>query len=228
MSTWTDIGIEDLKKELSSGLAYSIAAHLETVLMSTSKKALDEYKLQLSDLFQRVLRESSSEAAEAARGSSTIQNSALEAYHLGQLGFAQLLAAQAADRRPDDDFQDTLFDPAVSNYIKQLLNHNLTNVELVSLTGENASTVSRKLRVLREFGITDFRKAGNRVVNFLTPAARTYAQTRYEASSDSLKDFKESEWLTGLMEDLEPFWQAQMDFGSPQVMANDRRFALAA
>ena len=48
-------------------------------------------------------------------------------------------------------------------------------LSLAQICGERTETVSRKLKVLRDLGITDFRRDGTSFVNFLTPAAQAVA-----------------------------------------------------
>jgi DNA-binding transcriptional ArsR family regulator len=58
-------------------------------------------------------------------------------------------------------------------YIDALASKDLNGKELAETCGEAEETVSRKLKQLRELGITEFRREGTRFYNFLTPAARS-------------------------------------------------------
>jgi hypothetical protein len=154
-----------------------IAAHLEEAISTASRAPLDALSKQLVDLFDRLLRLAPAEAIHAVRGSVSAESAEGAAYLLGQIGFAQLLASQAAEHRADDGFVTLIRDDrSFTKYIDALYGQDSTGVELSKISGECVETVSRKLKRLRELGITDFYREGTRVVNFLTPAARAIVE----------------------------------------------------
>lgn len=126
-----------------------------------------------------------------------------QAYGLGQLAFAQLLAANAAQVSASDDFTDTLQSVKYAPYIRALLGRERTSSELRLVVDEREETVSRKLRELRELGAADFRRDGREVVNFLTPlakeiASRIFSNTSPEEVTGKLRDQLTSEMASPL------------------------------
>lgn len=97
------------------------------------------------------------------------------AYQAGVLGFAQLMAAQAATKRAPDRVQDVARSTPLAPYIAELQCGEQTNSRLAELTGETEETVSRKLKKLRRHGITAFRRDGRLTTNYLTPLGRALA-----------------------------------------------------
>ncbi len=106
-----------------------------------------------------------------------------QAYGLGQLAFAQLLAANAVSKNADDNFEELLKGKKYAHYIRCMLEGERTSYELKKLSGEREETVSRKLKELREIGASDFRRDGREVINFLTPIAKEVARTFFSESS---------------------------------------------
>lgn len=94
------------------------------------------------------------------------------AYQAGLLGFAQLLAAQAAAKRAPDRVQDIARSAPLAPYMAKLSKGELTNSQLAEVTGETDETVSRKLKKLRRYGLTAFRRDGRVTANYLTPLGR--------------------------------------------------------
>jgi DNA-binding transcriptional ArsR family regulator len=88
---------------------------------------------------------------------------------------AQALSARAMERRCGDDFEQQLASESLRPYVNALLEGAATNICLADRIGHAAETVSRKLKVLRELGAADFRRDGQHVYNFLTPAAAAIA-----------------------------------------------------
>lgn len=105
-------------------------------------------------------------------GSSDSSRSLRLAYQAGLLGFAQLLAAQAADKRAPDRVQDVARSARLSPYMAELRKGDQTNSQLAELMGETEETVSRKLKKLRRYGLTAFRRDGRVTANYLTPLGR--------------------------------------------------------
>lgn len=97
------------------------------------------------------------------------------AYQAGVLGFAQLMAAQAATKRAPDRVQDVARSIPLAPYVAELQCGERTNSRLAELTGETEETVSRKLKKLRRHGITAFRRDGRLTTNYLTPLGRALA-----------------------------------------------------
>ncbi|MEN5070999.1 winged helix-turn-helix domain-containing protein [Stenotrophomonas sp. TWI1183] len=102
------------------------------------------------------------------------------AYQAGVVGFAQLVAAQAASKRAPDRVQDIARSTPLAPYIAELQRGGQTNSRLAELTGETEETVSRKLKKLRRHGISAFRRDGRVTTNYLTPLGRALADISSE------------------------------------------------
>lgn len=149
-----------------------IAEDIEESISSHSRAQLDGLQEQLAEYFTDLVRTASESVVDAVRGVLPEDAPEVQAFVLGKVTFAQLVAAQAAERRADDQFMDNLHLPKYKKYIVALEHEDLNGIQLARITGDREETVSRKLRELRKFGIVDFRKNGTSVINFLTPIAR--------------------------------------------------------
>jgi len=96
------------------------------------------------------------------------------AYALGHLSFAHLLVEQTASRLASNAFYEAFDDPKYNWIINALARAEMTNSALAEGEQVRVETVSRSLRVLRELGITAFRKIGTQAFNYLTPAALAF------------------------------------------------------
>lgn len=159
---------EDLKPEHMA----VIAGHLEAAVSSHSLQELQVLSDALAKLFNQALRKAPADSITAVRNSPTADLAHRSSYMLGQISFAQLLASKVLISRPSDEFDTVLYDAAYVGYIYKLSEASRTNTALSEMLGERVETVSRKIKKLRELGITDFRKDGVHVINFLTPAAK--------------------------------------------------------
>lgn len=154
---------------LSAQEMHGLSFRVEEALAG-SKAHLEQFSQQLVQRVRDGFRAMPRELQEMFDDEASL---AQRLYLLGQLSFAQLLVSHAATYRADDDFIDHLRSTTFSPLVRALYERpEVSNQELVDSLGECAEGVSRKLRVLREKGITDFRKDGRAVLNFLTPAAR--------------------------------------------------------
>jgi DNA-binding transcriptional ArsR family regulator len=167
----------------------ALAERLEEAVSAPTYEPLDELKSQLSD-FVRVLLQRSPGAVRDAIVS-RIEGDEASAYRLGHVAFAQLFAAQAANRRADDGFVSDLQKDAYASYVQALFAEDRTGQALAEITGERAETVSRKLKVLRDMGAVDYRRDGTSFYNFLTPAARAAAASWVMASNAPVRSPKE-------------------------------------
>ena len=169
---------EDLKvSDLPPGIMFAIADRIEAAISAASRSPLHDLSTQLAGLFNKLFRAAPIEAVNAIRRLTPGSASEDAAYMLGQISFAQLLTAQSYVRRADDNFMPTIQDRRYEKYLNALYGQDATGVELADKTGECVETVSRKLKQLRELGITDFRREGNCIINFLTPTARSVLET---------------------------------------------------
>lgn len=215
---WAHLSPEEVKREAASGLLEAIGLSLERALLADKRTNLDECKEALTSLVQRVIQASSPDVLAAIHAEKP-EGAVAEAFLLGELSFAQLLAAEAALRRSDDSFVPTLSDPTYVRYVDALLRTSSSNIELSKTVGEKPETVSRKLRHLRELGICDFRKSGNTVVNFLTPLAATLAASTREKHVQQGQRLV-SQMLLSIQTSLEPHLQTTATFAA--VVTADR------
>ena len=150
-----------------------IADYLEEAVLSTSKRKLDQLSKALVSLINDSLRNSPKAVVQAAVNALDAGENERTAYLLGQISFAQLFASQSAHRRVSDDFVVTIKDVAYFSYVTSLYHGDKTNTDLLPyVSDKRIETVSRKLKRLRELGVTDFRREGTHIVNFLTPVAK--------------------------------------------------------
>ena len=59
-----------------------------------------------------------------------------------------------------------------------LIDAELSGVEIAEQLKKDEAEVSRRLKLLRQMGAVECRREGNKVINFLTPAARAVARAR--------------------------------------------------
>lgn len=158
--------------ELSQGALMTIAQRLEYSMLEANQSASKEFAGYLHELFAFLMSKAAPDVRRAVRATSNSDASLRQAFSLGQVSLAQALAAQFAEKREVDDFQQKLNDVRYISYVQALAKSDLSGVDLAKQVNACDETVSRKLKDLRELGITDFRREGRLVVNFLTPAAR--------------------------------------------------------
>ena len=158
--------------DLQPEIMLELADRLEEAVSASSNQPLQALSEQLIALFNQLLHLAPTQAADAAYDSAAPDSAESAAYRLGQVSFAQLLASQTLLKRAGDEFMAVMQDHRYVQYIKALAVKDCCGVDLAALTGERIETVSRKLKDLREQGIADFHREGNKVLNFLTPAAQ--------------------------------------------------------
>ncbi|MEJ2794241.1 helix-turn-helix domain-containing protein [Iodobacter sp. LRB] len=158
--------------DLPRGIFNGVAERLDEALTGSSRASIEALNAQLAGLLDHLLS-LEPVAAQAILGTQPEHANEQAAYIIGQVSFAQLLAAQAAERRVDDEFHSWMSNCLYKPYIDALASKDLNGKELADICGEVPETVSRKLKQLRELGITEFRREGTSFYNFLTPAARS-------------------------------------------------------
>jgi len=201
-------------------LLTALAVRLEEALSDRSKASLNTLKTQLADLFKALLRRSPEDAAKAAVGTEALP-ATQAAYRLGQISFAQLLAAQTAQGRADDTTLDALRASTFRPYLAALFQGELTGQGLAAATGERVETVSRKLRTLRDLGLVDSRRDGVNIYNVLTPLARSAIEGLGGVPEPAGGPADVSRRAAAEREKLEPHMQ------SLQVMSSEPRSFLA-
>lgn len=210
--------------DLPNGLLSAIAERLDEAIGGESRAPLDALAAQLGALFEQLLRLAPDAAVLAVRQAPASGAAEAAAYTLGQVSFAQLLAAQAAERRVNDDFHLLLQDSRYKTYVEALAKKDMTGKELAALGEERVETVSRKLKLLREQGVADFRREGTCFYNFLTPAARSLVPEnglrvcKIADQAESAIPFKK--WLANLNQQNPPHLQKILPFAPNSRMAS--------
>jgi DNA-binding transcriptional ArsR family regulator len=154
------------------GLIDSLARSVEDAVVSPKRATLVKLAEGLTRLVEGQFQALAPSIRKAAAHAPDAPSETVQAFRLGQISFAQTLVSQAAEQRADDGFLSLLSSSAFAPYIHALMAGELTSTELADAVGERPETVSRKLKQLREIGITDYRRDGQHVANFLTQTAR--------------------------------------------------------
>jgi hypothetical protein len=131
----------------------------------------------------RVLKGVSAQTLAAAQGREHTGEVA-DAYALGQLSFAQQLASLASHTSIDQEFLVALKAGKFIPFLTALYDGERTNKQLKAIVAQTDENVSRRMKELRELGITDFRKDGTLAINFLTPVARQILTAEREAADE--------------------------------------------
>jgi len=151
----------------------ALSERMERALTGSSRQPLIALSTKLDAAFEGTFKQSALETRKTLRDEQP--GSLLQAYRLGQLSYAQSLASKAVDRRVPDEFIAMVNDIKYLPLIKAIWHRDLNGRDLARAVGESEESVSRKLNVLREAGVTDFWREGRQVFNQLTPAARATA-----------------------------------------------------
>lgn len=152
------------------GMAMTLVDRIDAASAVSDPSRLAELNDELTRFIDSLLQSLPAGVLQAVRdgvGSPAV----VAAHELGQLGFAQLLAARSAERRAPSAVQEAFRDPRYLAYIEALFRSEKTGIELAETVEQTAENVSRVLIDLRGLGIADFRKEGVRRINFLTPMA---------------------------------------------------------
>lgn len=164
--------------ELIPEVGKVIAAHLESAVMDKGRNSLEQLSEELVEVFYAALSKSSV-AVKAATINEASDVDVRSSFILGQLSFAQSLAGQFLEHRAGEEFHAVINDAANRDYFIALLKADMTNTDLAVAVGQRAETASRKLKRFRELGVTDFRRDGVKVVNFLSPISRASLEEKY-------------------------------------------------
>lgn len=200
--------------ELNAQIAPVIADFLESSLLSPTREGLEAISGDLASLFESAMRKAPKAVVDSIIGkaSSTINERA--SYLLGQISFAQLLASSALQHKASREFLETILDSSNYGYIQSLFERERTNLELSEALSLRVETISRRLRKLREIGVTDFRRDGVSVVNFLTPAAKSVFQQAHPDLVHAKLSNSAHRKVRCAVKNLEPHMQHFQMFGS--------------
>ena len=148
-----------------------ISDRLEQALGLEDPTELRDLTRRLQALLRRALAQSPDEVKSVLLEQG--EDIALKAaYHLGQLAFAQQMAASTLMRRPDKEFNSFLRDPVIRRLMQALGEDELSKVELAKRLQQMQTTTNQQLRTTTRVGLTDFRSDSGEARYFLTPAAR--------------------------------------------------------
>ena len=204
--------------ELPPSVFAGVSSRLVDALSSASSAPIAALEQSLSAAIRQLLTRSSPQVIQAIKGSRD-HRTELEAYALGQLSFAQQLSAYVVNSRIDDSYVRELSDKKWAPYLRELLLGERTNTELALSTQQAEETVSRKVKDLRALGITDYRKEGVYVINFLTPVARRILVAQKESHGLSLD--REYASARGSVENM----LLRVKNDTPEYMRNPQTFA---
>lgn len=185
----------------------ALAAQLIEALSSATASPVESIESDLSQIISRLLKRAHPEAIAVIQGRLR-EGPVVDAYSLGQIGFAHQIAANAASSRVDELFLKALKTTKFAVYLEELYKGERTNKELGQISGQTDEHVSRLLKELRLEGITDFRKDGKRVINFLTPVARQLLESRKEQADEIHRIY---------LEPLGPQVQAALELAKAKV-----------
>ncbi|MBK5549319.1 hypothetical protein JFU49_03330 [Pseudomonas sp. TH03] len=164
--------------QIQENFFVSLAERMERAITGASRQPLQVLSIKLNDAFDISYCLAAPETRKSLRDQ--VPGSILQAYRLGQLNYAQSVAAKAADRRVSDEFIAEFNKPKYKACIKALWHRELNCGDLARATNESEENISRKLKLLRELGVTDFWREGTSLYNFLTPAARALVPEDYK------------------------------------------------
>lgn len=157
---------------LSPNISAIMADYVEAALASSSSERSRELERALVQLFHSSLKRCPDDVVWAIQGFEDAAMDTRAAYLMGQISLAQSLVSQNLSHKQCCDFERAVVHDLNLAYVRALYREDLSNKELVKIVGKVEESVSRRLKKLREWGITDSRKNGTSVINFLTPAAK--------------------------------------------------------
>lgn len=172
---------------LPSSFFSSVVSHLHDALSTPTSDLARVLENELSQVISRVLKHADPQAMAVGQG--RVNSGALaDAYAMGQLSMAQQLASQAAHAGVDQDFLDAFKTGKFIPFLNALFDAELNNKELKAIVGQTEENVSRRMKELRALGISDFRKDGTLVYNFLTPVARQIMSAQREVVDEVMAE----------------------------------------
>lgn len=206
------------KHDLPDGIETILSDRLLSALSSEEREDIDLAADELEKFYLRRLADAPESASNAARGEGDPASSDAASFALGQLGLAHAVVAYAASKRADARFERIVTSRQFESYIRLLLETELSGRELADRIEKDPAEVSRRLKVLRQIGAIEHRRDGNRVMNFLTPAARAVAKDRNMGPKGSARAPqiapKVAEALDRQRKDLDPHLQELPNFGT--------------
>lgn len=164
--------------DLPAGSTTILSDRIVSALNCEDRSRLEQAQAALEELYLARLVAAPTAAAAAARGDEKASPAEQAAFTLGLIGFSHAVVARAASRRIDDAFERRLRSKQLERYVRLLVDAELSGRDLAERLNKDEAEVSRRLKMLRQMGAVECRREGNRIVNFLTPAARAVARAR--------------------------------------------------
>lgn len=170
--------VEDLKRwsvELTSlpqQFFALLADRVVDAIVETDAKRATDLRDDLTSLIDELIKIS----PELVPKLSSVQSKTeqRQAYDLGKISFAQMLVAKQVQRKADHvDLREAQAEHYFM-FLRLLYEREHGNAELAECLGQRLETVSRKLKMLRGWGLTEYRRDGKHVTNFLTVAGRAF------------------------------------------------------
>lgn len=166
------------RHDLPAGSTTILSDRIAAALSREDRLGLEEAQAAFEELYLKRLAAAPAAAGAAARGDGKASPAEQAAFTLGLIGLSHAVVARAASRRIDDAFDRRLRSKQLERYVRLLVDAELSGRDLAERLGKDEAEVSRRLKMLRQMGAVECRREGNRIVNFLTPAARAVTRAR--------------------------------------------------
>ncbi|WP_122460951.1 helix-turn-helix domain-containing protein [Pseudomonas viridiflava] len=157
---------------LSPQLSNILADLVEESLVGSSSSRSGQIQDAVLEAYSISLAACSSPVAAVVDGLDTDPSPIAEAFVLGQMALAQLVTAQHQQHKICSGMRQVLKDETTALFVKALYFGPLNNKSLAIKVNQSDENVSRRLKKLRQLGITSSRKIGTAVENFLTAGVR--------------------------------------------------------
>lgn len=164
--------------ELPVGVGTIISDRVIAAVSGETRAELEHAQSALEAFYLNRLSKVPKKTVDAATGKADPNSAEAGAFSLGQIGFAHAIVARAASRRADDEFERRLRSRPLERYVRLLISDELSGRDISDRLNKDPAEVSRRLKILRQIGAVECRREGNRVVNYLTPAAAGIARAR--------------------------------------------------
>lgn len=149
-----------------------LADLLEESLAGSSSSRSGDIQDAILEAYHISLNSCSSATAAVVDGVDSTQSPISEAFILGQLALAQLVTTQHFEHKICSDMLSLLKDDKTAIFIKALYFGSLNNKKLAAEVNQSEENVSRRLKKLKQLGITSAKKIGTSMENFLANDVR--------------------------------------------------------
>ncbi|MBI6883282.1 hypothetical protein [Pseudomonas putida] len=143
-----------------------------------TKEDIGKLAVFLETTFREQLRAVDGEVRKAVINSRDCSPELRQAFQMGQLAFASMLAGQTFSRRADDSFVPIVLKPSNRTLMRALLGGDKSDADLAQITRLTEKTIKKKLYELRVLGICEHRSNGREIVNFLTMLAKSVLEQK--------------------------------------------------